>query len=445
MKAVLRLVWSYFTCTPVIRAFTFGGVAMMLAPFVALMTRGQSGELLWAATLGYLAFFLGSSLMPLMFGRLAQSHAARVLPHGRLKLLISAFLTVAIVALPLALITPLAYVAGVSTDASMLLTDVRLRDYTLQLAQMMYTQVLLFAGWLYLAMWFVTSQRNIGGMVKGLIVVLIMLYAPARQVQELSVSVRENLQQIAVIWGVFALGFLMLPRWKQLAARLRLSRFALLNRIRRQVSGREIDLVLGTANPWLLIAAQVLPILIASRIGDYSPAVWLFYLTIFSTVAGAIAGQAAERSRALWLRGNWSRSVLFSEVERSFWRHNSFVLGALIALMVAIGSFASLPVRLLAVGVPLLALGTILSTYLGLMLTRGLRWGEAVLGVGVMLALMAVAVLAASRDGGIVTVLAIEGVLAVLAIALRSIALRRWTQIDWMLCRPDRALTLRSA
>jgi hypothetical protein len=445
MRTVLRLVWSYFTGTPITRAFTFGGVALMLLAFIVLMTRSQSAGLLWMAVVGFLAFYLGSWLMPLMFGRLAQSHAVRVLPHGRAKLLISAFATVAIVALPPSIMTPLAYVAGVNGDPAILVTDGRLRAYTVQLAQLMYTQIVLLAGWLYLAMWFITSQRNIGGLVKGLVVVLIMLYAPAREVQELSVSVAWNLQQIVVIWGVFGTGFLLWPRWKQLAARIPRSRFGLLGRIRRQVTGREIDLVLGTANPWLLIAAQVVPILIASRIGEYSPAVWLFYLTIFSTVAGAIAGQAAERSRALWLRGNWSRTLLYSEVERSFWRHNGVVLGAIIALMVAIGSYAGLPVRLLAVGVPLLALGTILSTYLGLMLTRGLRWPEALLGVGVMLALMAIAVLAASREGGLATVLALEGALAVLALGLRSVALRRWTQIDWMLCRPDRALSLRSA
>lgn len=445
MKAVLRLVYSYFMCTRLIRGFTLAGLAGLLAAVAVLSTSSQSSGLLWIGLVGYLLFFLGSSLMPLMFGRLAQSHAIRVLPHGRIKLLVSAFLTVALVALPISLLAPYSFGVGINTSNLHFFHDPRLRAYVLDLMQLMYTWIVIVASWLYLAMWFLTSQRNIVGLVKGLTVVLILLYAPAREVRELAVSVRWNLQQIAVLWGVFAAGFLLFPRWKQWVARLPRSRFAFLRRIRRQISGREIDLVLGTANPWLLIAAQVVPILIASRIGDYSPAVWLFYLTIFSTVSGAIAGQAAERSRALWLRGDWSRDALFSEVERSFWRHNSFVLGAIIALMVAIGSYAGLPVRLLAVGVPLLALGTILSTYLGLMLTRGMRWLEALLGVGVMLALMAVAVLAASREDSIVTVVILEFALAVLALVLRSIAHRRWTRIDWMLCRSDRALSLRNA
>ena len=108
--------------------------------------------------------------------------------------------------------------------------------------------------------------------------------------------------------------------------------------------------MLGTPNPSLLIAAQVGPIGIASRIGYDTPSVWLYYLTIFSTVAGAIAGQAAERTRALWLRGDWSREVLFTQVERSFWRHNSYVLGSLLLLMVGIGSYAGFSVTLLAAG-----------------------------------------------------------------------------------------------
>ncbi len=83
MKAIARLVWSYFTCTPVIRAFTFGGLAVMALAFFILMTRAQSGPLLWLAIVGYIAIFLGSALMPLMFGRLARSHSIRVLPYGR--------------------------------------------------------------------------------------------------------------------------------------------------------------------------------------------------------------------------------------------------------------------------------------------------------------------------------------------------------------------------
>jgi hypothetical protein len=447
MRAVLRLVYSYFTCTPVIRAFTVGGLALILISLYVVTSLPQSEQMLAFAFAGTVAFFMGSGLMPLMFGRLARSHSIRVLPHGRLKLLLSAFVTVAIVALPSGVLTPFAYVAGVSGKASDLAKYPQLLDYTLQLGAITYTYSVLLAGWLYLAMWFVTSQRNMVGFVKGLLVILILILAPARGIQELSITLKSNLIQIAVTWSVFCAGFLLWPRWSAVSARLRPSRLVGMGRnLTRQISGREIDLMLGTANPWLLIVAQVAPIVIATRIGDYSPAVWLYYLTIFSTVAGAISGQAAERSRALWLRGNWSRADLFSEVERSFWRHNSFVLGSLLAFMVAMGSYSGLPVELLAAGIPLLALGTVLSTYLGLMITRGLRWIEAVLAIVVMLALMAVALLAArSSSGDLYRVFVIEVLLIGAALVLRQAARQRWLHIDWTICRPDRALSMRAA
>ena len=145
------------------------------------------------------------------------------------------------------------------------------------------------------------------------------------------------------------------------------------------------------------------------------------------------------------MRGDWSTVQLFAKVEQSFWRHNCCVLGILLILMVAIGSYADLPVMLLATGLPLLILGTVLSTYLGLMITRGLRLAESLLAIVAMLALMAVAVLAARNAGDLLTVLLLEFALALAAVALRYVARSRWANIDWMQCRTDRALTGRSA
>ena len=159
------------------------------------------------------------------------------------------------------------------------------------------------------------------------------------------------------------------------------------------------------------------------------------------------AGQAAQRSRALWLRGEWSREELFLQVERSFWRHNNYVLGILLVLMIVIGSYAHLAIILLAVGLPLLILGTTVSTYLGLMLTHGLRWQETVLAIAVMLVLLAVAVLAARSkgDSAIAIIVALEVGLAGVALVLRRVTRSRWSRLDWMQCRPDRGLTARGA
>ncbi|HEY6457646.1 MAG TPA: hypothetical protein VIY90_20405 [Steroidobacteraceae bacterium] len=125
-----------------------------------------------------------------------------------------------------------------------------------------------------------------------------------------------------------------------------------------------------------------------------------------------------------------------------------FVLGSLSALMIGIGSYAALPVSLLAAALPLLLISTVLSTYLGLMVTRSLRLTQATLAVVVMLALMAVAIVAA-RSGGsskeIRIVIVLEALLALCGLVLRAAAKSRWSRIDWMLCRPDRALRARAA
>jgi hypothetical protein len=458
MKAVARLVLCYFIGPPVLRVFGGVGLAIIVYSFLtlrfpryagALLIESQSDYGLAIAMLGIGSFFVGSALMPLMFGRMARSHLIRVLPWGRVKLLASAFVTTLIVSLPMPVLTLVALFQAMNLTTVTPAVQAKVIEGIRGTFWLTFTSAFLMCGWLYLAMWFVTSQRSIAGYVKGLLVILFIIVVPAREAQELSATMRGSLTEIGAAWLVFGAGFLLWPKWKAFSAGRRFPTFGgAAARLRKNVAGREIDLLLGTANPWLLVVAQLAPILIASTIGFYSAAVWLFYLTIFSTVAGAIAGQAAERSRALWLRGNWSRAELFSQVERSFWRHNGFVLGALIALMVGIGSYTALPGSLLAEGLPLLALGTVLSTYLGLMIVRGLRMLEAGLAIAVMLALMAVAVIAARSEGetrDLVTVIVLEALLAALALVLRRAAKKRWAAIDWMLCRVDRGLVTRAA
>jgi hypothetical protein len=74
-----------------------------------------------------------------------------------------------------------------------------------------------------------------------------------------------------------------------------------------------------------------------------------------------------------------------------------------------------------------------------------LRWLEIVLAVAVMLLLMVLAVLVARASLDVGSIVAMESGLAVLAIVLRTAARRRWLQLDWMMCRPDRTLTARGA
>jgi hypothetical protein len=461
MKAVMRLVMTYALGTRLLRAFSIGGIALIALAFLLLRYLPQTDWVLAIAFWGAAALFLGSALMPVMFGRMAQGRLFRVLPQGRVKLLASVFITIAIVALPLPLLEFVAFrqATDLYSQSAHGLTATQLAMHAAALGRMRHgaaesfwltlTASFLTTVGLYLTLWFITSHRSIAGYVKGLLVILFMMYVPSRQLGDFSATLQGSLIQIGAVCFLFGAGFLLWPRWQALTVGWRGSPRAFFDRsLGRSVSGREADLVLGIANPWLLIGAQVVPIVFATTIGFYSPAVWLFYLTIFSTVAGAIACHAAERSRVLWLRGDWSRVELFLLVERSFWRHNSFVLGSLIVLMVGIGCYAALPVSLLAAGLPLLLISTVLSTYLGLMVTRSLRFAEGALAVVVMLALMAVAIMAARSAGGskdIAIVVVLEAVLAVAALALRAAAKARWASIDWMLCRPERALRVRAA
>ncbi|HEY4339541.1 MAG TPA: hypothetical protein VGM97_06340 [Steroidobacteraceae bacterium] len=461
MKAIFRLVMAYTLGTRILRAFSMAGVATIALSFLVLLYLPQSVWTLAICFWGVAVFFLGSALMPLMFGRMARGRLVRVLPYGRAKLLASVYITVVLVAVP----TPLLELIGfhqatnfyIRNSHAVTPTQIALHAAAIQRMRqgaigsfwLTVSASFLTTVGLYLVMWFITSQRSIAGYVKALLVILFMTYVPSHQLNEYTQTMKGSLTEVGTVCLLFGAAFLMWPRWQALTAGLGFSpQASIAGVLGRSVAGREADLVLGTANPWLLIGAQVVPIAFATTIGFYSPAIWLFYLTIFSTVAGAIACQAAERSRVLWLRGGWSRADLFVLVERSFWRHNSFVLGSLIALMIVIGSYAALPVSLLAAGLPLLLISTVLSTYLGLMVTRSMRLAEGVLAVLVMLALMAIAVIAA-RSGGngrdIVLVIVLEAVLAAGALALRSAAKSRWASIDWMLCRPDRALRVRAA
>jgi hypothetical protein len=304
----------------------------------------------------------------MMFGRMAQGHALQMMPFGRVKLLAAALITVAVVGLPAGLITPIAYAASTGAKLAEVSKYPGAVDFLVDMGLLIYTSVALIVGWLYLIMWFNVSQRNLAGLAKSLFIILLVVFVPARELEDQSATIHWNLIQLAVIWTVFGAGFLWWSRVKRAVAPLRPN---LRSSSGNDTWGKEVALILGTHNPWLLVGAMVLPMLIATRAGASSPGIWLFVLTIFSTVTAAVAGQAASRSRALWLRSSASRAELFAEVERSFWRHNAVVLGILLALMIGIGSYVRLPGQLLAGGLPLLVLGTLSSTYLGFTLTRG--------------------------------------------------------------------------
>jgi membrane-bound ClpP family serine protease len=223
MKAVARLVWSYFTGTPVLRACTIGGLILMAIDFCILLTQPNSGEKHWLAILGLIFFFIGSALMPVLFGdsraatRLACCRVATQTTHQHVRHHPGGCDSAGVLA-------PASFISG-SSSVPEFLKDSRVRDYVLQLAGITFTWAVLFAGWMYLAMWFLTSQRNMAGLFKGLLVITLVIFAPAREIRDLNVTLLWNLQQIAVIWIVFGAGFLLWPRFKAARARRNRERF----------------------------------------------------------------------------------------------------------------------------------------------------------------------------------------------------------------------------
>jgi hypothetical protein len=84
-------------------------------------------------------------------------------------------------------------------------------------------------------------------------------------------------------------------------------------------------------------------------------------------------------------------------------------------------------------GLALLTLGCIVSTYLGLLVTRGLGWLESALCIATMTALT-LASLTVMRGEFVAATQWMLG-LAGLAVAYRLMARARWRELDWMLAR----------
>ena len=130
------------------------------------------------------------------------------------------------------------------------------------------------------------------------------------------------------------------------------------------------------------------------------------------------------------------RAELFRR-SSAFWRYDCYTLCLLLVLLVAIGDAIGVPTPVLAFGMGLLALGTTLSTYIGLIVTARIGWGDVVLAVLVTLALMRTAVEVSSPATPTTTIVAYEIGLTVLALLVREVARRRWSGLDWMLCRAE--------
>ncbi len=443
MKAVARLMLTYFTGTRILSAVTLLGllgvvggssVLFYLPPLVAqhgLPSRFSLAEetiLQMLPVVGVLCFMFGASLLPTMFMRLATGHYAYVLPHGRAKLLASALGTVALVALVASATVTLFFM-----NAGFPFGLMFRRGFLVSLTSNTV---------LYGVLWFIGRSSSIGKLV-GTAAAVATLVVPLR-FEIPGTSLAPVWIACSVLWAALAAGVLLAPRMKLAYGGARHLLAQRLGGASYRGGGREIDFMLGTANPWPLALGQIVPIAIATYyFRDYHPYAneapnpLLFFMTILSVVSGGMTAVAATRARALWLRAHWTRAELFARVERSFWRHNCFVLGVLLVTLVAVGSSLELPTKMLAFGLVLLMLGTALSTYLGLLVTASIGWTECVLAAATMVALMMISTYTAAPATPPATIVALHAGLAAAALAFRKLGAWRWARLDWMLCRAD--------
>jgi hypothetical protein len=432
MKAVARLIYTNFTGTALLRVITTAGLVagiggsalyLYLPPLIGgSYSLAQDSFFRLLPVAGLLCFVFGASLLPALFARLTSSHYLYVLPHGRTKLLASAFATVALTALFAAgIVTMYYYKTPLTLDL---------------IFERAFAVSFVTASFLYVVLW-LTGKGGAIGLLVGCFVLVATLALPLRFIAIPSTSLAIPWAACTALWTTFAAGFLLAPRLKAPLGRLRQTLAQLTGSTYR--GGGEIDFLIGTARPWTLAAGQIVPIAIATYVMgqvSWAPA-WVFFLTIISVTTGAVASLAATRGRALWLRARWTRAELFRHVENAFWRYNCYTLGVLLLLLVGIGDSLALPTRVLAFGMGLLALGTALSTYIGLIVTARIGWRDAVLAVIVILALMRTAYVASWPTTPTATIVAYELGLIALALILRELARRRWGRLDWMLCRSD--------
>jgi hypothetical protein len=449
VRAIVRLIWTYFTGTLLARvcstlglaALTTGYVSMLIWPAWTLgVGQHPNLSLFVQATLtslafwGVLALFFASSLLPVVLDRIALGGSIRVLPWGRARLLASVACTAALIAVLTALAAVLAFY---KYPVPVALDETFVRTFLVAFVNF---------GIMYVAVWLVSRARTGAGLLASSMLVLLSIGLPLRFVRSPNDSMAWPIGVGLAGWLVFAALLLAGPRLTRSLQSLRARTAAVAARWFLDESysvGRETALVLGTGRPWVFALGQCVPLAVAALLAPLEW-VWLFFLTLFSAISGAVTSYAATRSRSLWLRTSWTRPELFRRVEHAYLLHNAHSLGALLLLLAAFTLYFDTPARYLALGAPLLVLGTLTSSYLGLLMTRGLGLLESVFAITTMVLLMFTAFVIAWPDGVTVAV-ALEIVLAALALVYRSTAKSRWEGLDWMRCRSERLVSRRQS
>jgi hypothetical protein len=442
MSSIARLVWIFFTANPLTRGLFAIGLSLMLAGMAAYfyypawtLGTGTSQIPEWnqaviivAPWLGLILLFFASSTLPAVVERLLLGRAVYVLAGSRLSVLISVLATAVFIA----------SLTATTGTLSFLHYPVQFRPENIFFR----TWLVTFSniGLMYLALWIVGKTRGIWLLLGSLLIALGVI-VPISAIG-LPSGVPPLTVAGLVVWMAFAAFVLFGARLRHLASGSAAHFAGHARRLLPSVSyapGTELDLLLGTTRPWVVAIGQAVPVAAASLLIFIDLRAWLFFLTLFTAISGAITSTAAARSRVLWLRLHWTRQQIFGRVEAAYWRYNAYPLGVLLMLFVGFGAYREVSTPVLALGMALLVLGGIVSLYLGLMMTHGLRWLEILLGIGTMALLIWAAVVVADADLSLALAVEIELSLAALAFVFRVAAQARWNALDWLVCR-DSAL-----
>lgn len=438
MRAVLRLVWTYFTATRLMQGLSATGLACILIGLawylviprwqIVQAMQGIDATVLGATVLvlpwlGLLLMLAATVLMPAIVERVTLGRSVWVLPGGRMRLLASVVLTAVLLAVI------------VATEATASFLNFNLATTSSRIFYRTFLMAFIDFGLIYMAVWLVGKTNGVWRLA-GVLWIIVSITIPLRYVG--GIPAFSPLEWFGLAsWGVFAAMLLSGGRVRHAFRGLRAAVTDIARRASPAVpyrAGRELDLMLGMTQPWLVALGQIVPIAVMAVLIRESR-IWLVILMIFSAIAGGITSQAASRARRLWLMYDWTREEIIRHVEQAFWRYNGWALAVLLVLYLALAIYADLPLLLIGHGLLLLVLGCTACTYLGLMITRGLGWFESILCILTLVALVIAAVATITERFTLAGEL--EVLLAVLATAYRFMALSRWSALDWMRCRPE--------
>lgn len=459
MSGVFPLVRLMFTALPVQRCFLRIGTLLAFVSAAAVIS-GAHGSASWWAPVAIIGsfFFLGTfpwRVSAVLLRHLAASRAIRLIPRGRLQLLLGSFVAQLLLAsvgaaamsalanfvhlqerLPAGALTAYGALAGTSVIAFAAATVAFLTVYYASAYQL--SSLILLA---YLIMLRVLS--------------VVFPHWPVREFLASPPALGLAFIGTLGLWALFAIAFLSAgritpPAWSQMdgalmewltgrdghtvtaqsgqsAARILLTGKYFRHRITRSLAGIGAALLYG----YYLWTFQGNP---ALKAGEER------LLAVLTAYVGGIAAAAATypmvgRARYLWLKVRLDRDQLFRAVEAESWRTLVSIAAFALTLCAYLCHMAQVPWASIFRILLLSFVSGAAMIYLVLLNTRGWRLLEGVL-VAALSALWLVGLIqgAFAAAGGHVLLLLAPGLL--LVPLLRSWAKSRWSRIDWLVNRP---------